>query len=505
MIKLLRNPILTFTLLNLLVVLGVYAYSEEPVAANTDTPSVAATKPLNDVIARVGDEPITYSELNTLLNSSAIVGLSVPALGTPERNRVRITLLDKAVSRNLLYLDAVKQGMDKNPAYLEELEHYADSLIAALYRQKYLVGDIEVSAVEVEEFHRKSVAPGTELTDDVRQGIEAAIRKQRFKGRTATMQLRLREGLEVVIHKENLDPAGDAEREDSVIVARIDDEAVYWKAVKGLLRGESQRAAMAEFHLDENSERYDALNRHIDTRIMAIKGKAAGLDQDPVFRRRIQEFRKTRLTTMHRNNLMAAFEPSEEDLWDYFEQHRKNITVHESRKLHMIVLNTKEEAEQLRQRILAGEITIYEAARDYSIDPNARQTLGDMGWVTKGTGFPELDRVTFSLNAEELSTPVESPAGWHLVTVQDLRDAQFEDIADEATRRTVRRRYLQEKMNEYVIKLRNTEFPVIVYEDQLGRLFREEAEWIAALEKKTQESPGDTQRRIEEIRQFMKH
>ena len=90
----LRNSLLTFFFLNL-VVLGAYAYSEEP---NTTTGESAAAidEPLNDVIARVGDQPITYSELNTLLNSSAIVGLSVPALGTPERNRVRITLLDKA-------------------------------------------------------------------------------------------------------------------------------------------------------------------------------------------------------------------------------------------------------------------------------------------------------------------------------------------------------------------------------------------------------------------------
>ena len=44
---------------------------------------------------------ITFNLINTMLNSSAVVGVSIPALGTPERDTVRITLLDKFVSANL--------------------------------------------------------------------------------------------------------------------------------------------------------------------------------------------------------------------------------------------------------------------------------------------------------------------------------------------------------------------------------------------------------------------
>jgi len=74
----------------------------------------AAGKPADpDVIARVGDQQITFSELNTMLNSSAMVGLSIPALGTPERHQVIMTLLDKVISANLIYLDAKKKGTDR--------------------------------------------------------------------------------------------------------------------------------------------------------------------------------------------------------------------------------------------------------------------------------------------------------------------------------------------------------------------------------------------------------
>jgi len=502
MIQMLRNSLLTFSLLNL-VVLGAYAYSEEP---NTTAGESAAAidEPLNDVIARVGDQPITYGELNTLLNSSAIVGLSVPALGTPERNRVRITLLDKAVSANLLYLDALKQGVNKDPVYVADMERFSDGLLGGLYRQQYLIGDIEVTDAEVQEYFEQSVVPGTEMTDDIRFGIEAAIRKQRFKARTATMQVRLREGVEVDIDKSVLNSAGDDERKDAAVVARIDGEAVRWEEVKGLLQGESKRAAQAEFHLDEDTERARALNRYIDTRIMAKKGRAAGLEQDPVYQRRVKEYRKNHMTILHRERLIREMDPSEEELWDYFEDNKDAITVREARKVQMVVLKTQEEAEDVKGRIEAGEITIYEAARDYSIDPNAKQTLGEMDWVSKGTGFPELDELTFSLAPEELGGPVESPAGWHLVMVLDLRDAAFEDIVNEATRKTTRRRYLQEQMNAYLVNLRVNEFTVVVYEDNLDRLFKAESEWIARLEKEAAQSPEETQQRLEEATKFMK-
>ncbi len=63
-----------------------------------------------------------------------------------------------------------------------------------------------------------------------------------------------------------------------------------------------------------------------------------------------------------------------------------------------------------------------------------KRTLGEMGWVSQGTGFKELDDFTFNLEPEVVSEPVESPAGWHLVKVLDVNDAQLQDFDDPQTR-----------------------------------------------------------------------
>ncbi|MEN8207599.1 MAG: hypothetical protein ABFS24_16585, partial [Pseudomonadota bacterium] len=116
--------------------------TQELAPTGTAVDSAAAGKQLG-VIAKVGDQAITFREINTMINSAAIVGLSMPELGSPERDTVRLTLLDKLISANLLYLDAVQKGVDQDPDYQQAVEGFRDAILANLYRSKYLVGEIE--------------------------------------------------------------------------------------------------------------------------------------------------------------------------------------------------------------------------------------------------------------------------------------------------------------------------------------------------------------------------
>lgn len=454
------------------------------VGAETAVPTEqAATPDPGVVIARVGDQAITMNLINTMLNSSAVVGLSIPALGTPERDRVRIQLLDKAISANLFYLDALKQGVDKDPAYQADLQRFSDSLLAMMYR-KQVLGEIEITDAEVQAFFENNIAPGTELTDEVRTAIRAKLRKQRLEGMNVTLQVRLREGVEVQIHEDHLDPEADEGRADDLVVATIDDKPVLWGEVRKVLGNPVNAGSMGR--------RLQALNRNIDHRILAQKGRAAGLEQDPTYAKRLAEFRKTRLINLHRGKLVEAMVPTEEQLAEYFNQNQDRITVKEARKVQMVVLESEGEAQTIKQQIESGEMTMYEAALEHSIDPNAKQTLGEIGWVYEGTGFPELDKVTFVLGPNELGGAVESPAGWHLVRVLDVRDAQYESLDDPGARKLTRRMMVHEQLNDYVVGLRKNEFPVEVYQDRINDYARAEATWMAAkLEKAGSTGEGE--------------
>ena len=479
-----------------------------PVCATGTMARAADAEPqaaaVDDVIAKVGDQTITFSEINTALNSSAIVGLSIPALGTPQRDTARIILLDRFVSANLLYLDALKQGVDKDPGYQRAISRFSNAILAGLYRQRNQAGDIPVSEEEVQAYFKEYVAPDTELTDDLHLQIEATLRRQKLHERLATAEKTLRDDVKVTLHPENLDIKGDEKRADSIPLAEVGTETITWGQVSDRIIAAGKGATMADPSASEDQARRDALEHEIDLRIMVQKAKAAGLEKDPLYQKRMKEYQKTLLTNLHREQLAKTMEPSAEELKAYYEANKSRFVVPEARKLQMVVVKTKEEAESLKGKIEAGEITIYQAARDHSIAAKAKQDLGEVGWVNQGDVVPALDQVIFSLGPGEIGGPVETPAGWHLVKVVEVSEARYTDFTDETTRKLTRRKYLHEKMDVYTAELRKEEFPVEVYQERLVQLEQQEADMVKTLAEKAKQPGSVTEQRIGELQKLIK-
>ena len=455
-----------------------------------------ANEESTDVVARVGDQVITFSQINTMLNSSAVVGVSIPALGTPERDTVRIALLDKIVSANLLYLDALKQGVDQDPAYQQALQKFRSGILTGLYRDRSLQDAIEISDEEIEAYYQTTGQPSDELTDDVRAAIVAVLRKQKLEEKSAELRTSLREGVTVQLNDNEMDPLQDAERADTAVLASIDGEPITWGEVRHALGGNVSSASA--------DDRRQAMNNYIDQQILVSKADAQGLDKDPVFQARYNEYQKTRLINLHRGNLAREFQPSDEELKAYYEANRDEIMTPEFRKVQFVVLKTKEEASDIKKKIDAGELTMFEAARDYSIDPQAKQNLGEIGWQSRGKGWPELDEVIFTLGPGEIGGPVETPAGWNLLLVQDVRGAQHDDLVQNSTHKLTTRKYIHEKLDDYVVNLRKNEFPVEVYEDNLILLAQREADMVKQLAERAAESGSVTQQRLEELQGIYK-
>jgi peptidyl-prolyl cis-trans isomerase C len=463
--------------------------------ANQGATAVLGT-PGDDVIATVGDQKITFSELNTMLNSSAVVGVSLPALGTPERDTVRITLLDKVVSANLLYLDALKQGLDKDPEYQADLGRFTNGILVALYRNRYLANNAEVSDAEVEAYLQKSGAKATEVTDDMRMAIRSVLRKQRISEQSGEMRATLRRGVTVQLNEAELDPLKDAGRADEAVLATVDGKPLTWGAVKQEL---DTRVSSTS-----TEQRREAVNGLVDERIMIEKAKANGLEQDPVYQARVGEYRKTDLINLHRARLAKQMEPGNAELHAYFEANRARISIPEYRKVQMVVLKTKDEANDVKQQIVTKKITMFQAAADYSIAPDAKNNLGEIGWVEKGKALAQLNDVVFALGPGEVGGPVQVGDVWHLVMVEDVRAPLYTDFNDDKTRAITRRQYIHDKLDAYVVNLREHEFAVKVDEAKLIRLAQQEADTVKQLAEKAQQPGSETLKRIQQYRKLMK-
>jgi parvulin-like peptidyl-prolyl isomerase len=351
------------------------------------------------------------------------------------------------------------------------LQAFSDGMLALIYKRRLAGSRIGVSEEEVKTFFENNIAPGTEFTDEVRLAIEARLRKKKLDNGSREMRAQLREGMEVAINVTELEAGDDPVRDDTEVVAEIDGQPLLWGEVKVRLSH-----PVASSSVDR---RIAALEDIIDERIMAARARAEGLGQDPAYLKAFNEFKKVRLINLHRGRLVQRLEPGDEEIRTYYQENRERIWVPERRKLQVVVLKTREDAEAVKKMVEAGTITMYQAAREYSIIPASDKTLGQIGWVSQGTGFEELDKLAFSLGPGEIGGPVETPNGWHLVQVHDLEEAVYDDIEEQRTWRMTRRMMIKERINDYVVALREESFPVEVYDDRLSYHMQKEVDWYA--------------------------
>lgn len=90
----------------------------------------------------------------------------------------------------------------------------------------------------------------------------------------------------------------------------------------------------------------------------------------------------------------------------------------EVRASHILV-ETKEDADRIKKEILAGK-DFGHVARKNSKCPSGYQG-GDLGFFKKGAMVPEFEQAAFSLPLNEISEPVKTSFGWHLILVTEKR------------------------------------------------------------------------------------
>jgi peptidyl-prolyl cis-trans isomerase SurA len=85
---------------------------------------------------------------------------------------------------------------------------------------------------------------------------------------------------------------------------------------------------------------------------------------------------------------------------------------------------TRRELIEIRNRILAGE-DFATLAKKYSADPSVAVNGGDMGFVGRGAMVPEFEAASFRLKPGEISMPVESQFGFHLIQLLERRGNEY--------------------------------------------------------------------------------
>jgi len=168
----------------------------------------------------------------------------------------------------------------------------------------------------------------------------------------------------------------------------------------------------------------------IDMKVMAQAGAAAGMADTPLFQQRLEYLKDRSLRRAYFAEQIAAGVTEEAVRAEYDKFVADFTPAPEIRASHILV-PTEEEAKAIKAE-LDGGADFVALAKEKSIDPGAANG-GDLGFFGAGSMVAPFETAAFALtDIGQVSEPVESQFGWHVIRLEEKRESAppaFEQVA----------------------------------------------------------------------------
>lgn len=159
----------------------------------------------------------------------------------------------------------------------------------------------------------------------------------------------------------------------------------------------------------------------IDMKVMAKAARDAQMDQSDIFKRRLAYLEERALRRAFFAEKIAS-EVTDEAITAAYEDMISGFEPQEELNAKHILVATKEDADAVKAEIESGK-PFEVLAMEKSTDPSAAQNGGDLGFFQRGQMVKPFEDAAFALEPGEVSDPVESQFGWHVISVVEKRQS----------------------------------------------------------------------------------
>ncbi|HLF86086.1 MAG TPA: peptidyl-prolyl cis-trans isomerase [Nitrospiria bacterium] len=175
--------------------------------------------------------------------------------------------------------------------------------------------------------------------------------------------------------------------------------------------------ALKSKYSDEKGKR-EFLEEIIKRELLLQEARKAGIEKDQVLLYKIEEMRERLiLNEFLQREVEGKLVTTDKELEDYYNLHKEEFKSPDEAKISHILVKNEEDAKAVIKRLRKGS-DFAKMAREISIDMATKDSGGEMGVIQKGKFHPQLDSVIFSANEGDVSDPVKTERGYHIIKVQ---------------------------------------------------------------------------------------
>ncbi|HVY50766.1 MAG TPA: peptidylprolyl isomerase [Devosia sp.] len=163
------------------------------------------------------------------------------------------------------------------------------------------------------------------------------------------------------------------------------------------------------------------LAQMIDLKLMAEAGHAANLEQSDLYKQRLSYLTDRALRRAYTKQAVSDTITDAEIKAEYDKEIAAMPNVDEVHARHILV-STEDDAKAIKAQ-LDGGADFAALAKEKSIEPGAKDSGGDLGYFTQDKMVKPFADAAFALKVNEISQPVQTQFGWHIIQVIDRRPA----------------------------------------------------------------------------------
>ena len=210
----------------------------------------------------------------------------------------------------------------------------------------------------------------------------------------------------------------------------------------------------SQSQLREPQGYHDVVKRMVLQEAMYNAAVNAGLERDSAFVAQVKvATRDVLMRRFYEVKIQALPEIADSSLQAYYQAHPQEFSIHARARVRHIVVPTRAKAQEVRRALEKGALWDQTCAK-FSTDKATKADGGLIGWVAKDSDLvsgvgkaPAIVAAAYSLPINQISQPLKSGAGWHLIRVETREDETIQPF--ETTRPRILQRLRSEQRESY--------------------------------------------------------
>lgn len=215
---------------------------------------------------------------------------------------------------------------------------------------------------------------------------------------------------------------------ENKILATVENMEITQKDLNQLYQGLSPEHA-AKFNNEAGMKQL--IKELVHQEMLFLDAKEQHLEEESDFQEELNLLKKNLLKQYALKKLFDEIKISEEAMKTHYAQHQERFKKPAQIRASHILVNTQEKGEEIFAKLLEGE-KFEDLATIHSLCPS-KQKGGDLGFFSKGKMVPEFDKASFALSIDEISKPVKTQFGYHIIKKTDEekeRALSYEEVRE---------------------------------------------------------------------------